>query len=89
MSVLERDVCIREMSALKQFLYLREMSVLERDVCIREMSVLERCLCLSDVKTEHSIKVSIKSITILYCSRFYISQACTCDLNTASIYNSI
>ena len=39
MSVLERDVCIRE-----RCLYWREMSVLERDVCIGEMPVLERCL---------------------------------------------
>ena len=42
LSVLERDVHIREICLFRErCLYLREMSVLERGVCIREMSVLK------------------------------------------------
>ena len=38
MFVLERDVCIREMSVLERYLDWRDVSVL-----VREMSVLEIC----------------------------------------------
>ena len=52
MSILVRDVCIREVSIL-------ELSVLERDVCIRAMSVLEdkRCICIGQI----SVLLNLKS----------------------------
>ena len=46
MSVIERNVCLREKCPSKRDVCRREVSVLERfHVCVRKMFVLEICLC--------------------------------------------
>ena len=83
MSVLERDVCIREMPVLEKCLYWRDVCIRKRDVCIREMSVLKRCLYWRSVCIrEREMSVLERHMSVLerclYCRGIH---ACTVNVN--------